>query len=226
LLRVVQAAPEEVTTLAPVVVAGRRFVGEKLAGVYFVLARDLAHSAGAAPRYLFCEVGTQWKVIFDGGSAFYLGATLGARYLDYLLHHPNVPISAFDLELAVQADKESARSRTSIQPESDPQAKREYREALRGLQTEREHAEAAGDVTEVERLAGEMEALASALREGRGVADTGRRARTNVWHAVRAVRAQLRRGGREERAFAEHLRTQVNTGYECLYTQPEGRLWQ
>jgi hypothetical protein len=225
-LRVVQATPEEVTALVPVVAAGRRFVGEKLVGVYFVLARDLAQSAGAAPRYLFCEVGTQWKVIFDGGAAFYLGATLGARYLGYLLHHPNVPISAFDLELAVTKEKGEVRTKDSIQPESDPQAKREYREALRKLQAEREHAEAADDATEVERLDSEMEALESALRAGGGAADTGRRARTNVWHAVRAVRAQLRKGGRAERAFGEHLRTQVSTGYECLYIQPEGRIWE
>lgn len=225
-MRVVQATPEELTVLAPVVAAGRRFVGEKLVGVYFVLACDLAQSAGAAPRHLFCEVGTQWKVIFDGGLAFYLSATLGARYLDYLLHHPNVPISAFDLELAVQADKGEARSRTSVQPESDPQAKREYREALRSLQLERQRARNVGDLGAVRSLGRDIRRVSAVLREHGGMADSGERARHNVRKALDVVLTKLAKGSRDEAGFAEHLWTHLSTGYECLYRQPPGRSWK
>jgi hypothetical protein len=49
----------------------------------------------------------------------------------------NEPIHAFDLEVKVQPEKGEARSRNSCQPESDPQAMREYRQALRQLQVER-----------------------------------------------------------------------------------------
>ena len=36
---------------------------------------------------------------------------------------------------------------------------------------------------------------------------------------------QLRSGSPEEQAFAEHLRTHLSIGFECLYTQPQGRIW-
>ena len=88
----------------------------------------------------------------------------------------------------------------------------------------RGEAQAAGEEAEVERLEGEILALEPALKGGGGVADTGRRARTNVWHAGRAVQAQLRKGGWAERPFGEHLRTQVSTGYERLCIQPPGRI--
>ena len=78
---------------------------------------------------------------------------------------------------------------------------------------------------EARRLDGEIEALESALNE-RGEADgTGERARGNVRRAINAVLKQLDKRGAAEQAFAAHLRSQVSTGYECLYSQPEGRIW-
>jgi hypothetical protein len=148
---------------------------------------------------------------------------LGARYLDYLLHEPNDPISAFDLEVEVQPEKGEARVRDSFQPESDAQSMREYRQELGRLQMET--AQVAGEPEEVARLEGEMEALKSALK-GAGAADTGERARVNVRKAVVVVLGQLRKRGPEEKALAEHLRRHLSTGYECLYSVPEGRIWQ
>ncbi len=150
---------------------------------------------------------------------------MGARYLNYLVHHPNEPISAFDLEVAVQPEKGEARSRNSIQPQSDPRARREYGQALRRSQAERAEARAAGDQEEVARLDDEIRALESALKPDRGAADAGERARNNVRKAVAVVLEQLSKGGPEERAFAEHLRTQLSFGIECLYSQPQGRIW-
>ena len=68
-------------------------------------------------------------------------------------------------------------------------------------------------------------ALESALKGGSEAADTGERARDNVRKAVRAAIEQLRKGDRKERAFAEHLENRMSTGYECLYSQAEGRIW-
>jgi hypothetical protein len=149
---------------------------------------------------------------------------LGARYLDYLLHKPNEPIHAFDLEVVVQPEKGEARARDSFQPESDPQALGEYRQELGRLKAQRAEAQAAGNQQAVERLDGEMEALKSALK-GAGAADTGERAFDNVRKALRVVLEQLRSGGPEEQAFAEHLRNHLSIGFECLYTQPHGRIW-
>jgi hypothetical protein len=68
--------------------------------------------------------------------------------------------------------------------------------------------------------------LAAALKANRAGADAGERARVNVRKAVAVVLAQLRKGGLAEEAFAEHLENQLSTGYECLYSQPEGRIWE
>jgi hypothetical protein len=54
---------------------------------------------------------------------------------------------------------------------------------------------------------------------------TGRRAFDNVRKAVATVRKHLRRGGREERAFEEHLRSHLSLRHECMYTAPDGRVW-
>jgi intergrase/recombinase len=89
----------------------------------------------------------------------------------------------------------------------------------------RAEAEAAGDQDEVARVEGEIEALETALRKRPGKADTGERAYDNVRKAFRIVMKQLRKGGPEERAFAEHLRTHLSIGLECMYSQPQGRIW-
>jgi len=175
--------------------------------------------------YVFRWTGRDWKVVFDGGEPFYLPDTLGAPYLDYLLHRPNQPISAFDLEVAVSPEKGEVRARNSIQPESDARALAQYREELRQLQAKRKELEAAGDADALEHLDNEVTALEAALTASDRAADTGRRAFDNVRKAVGTVRKHLRQGGREERAFEEHLRSHLSIGHECMYTAPEGRVW-
>ena len=90
------------------------------------------------------------------------------------------------------------------------------------MKAERADAQAAGGREEVEGLDGQIAALESALKERSGAADTGERARDNVRKAVAVVMEQLREGGPEEKAFAEHLRNHLSIGHECLYSQPEG----
>jgi hypothetical protein len=183
-----------------------------------------APAAEGGPAYVFRWTGRDWEVVFGGRRMFHLPNVLGGRYLNHFLHEPNQPISAFDVEVAAQPEKGEARSRNSIQPQSDARARREYGQALRRLQAEREDARGAGELEEVARLEGQIEAVAAALKGDAG-ADTGERARDNVRKAIAAVRAQLRRGGPEERAFEKHLRTHLSIGHECLYSQPEGRVW-
>ena len=180
--------------------------------------------AEGGSRCEFRKKGDLWEIIFNGGEPFYLEDTLGARYLDYLLHHPNVPIAAFELEVLVTPEKGEARSKESIQAESDPRAKREYREALRPLQAERRRAKKAGDRARVRDLDLDIEKLNGALKRG-GMADTGERARSNVRHAVHLVVEQLEEGGPETKAFAEHTHARLSIGHECLYSQPQGRIW-
>jgi hypothetical protein len=188
---------------------------------------DGSSEAGDAskPPYLFRWTGRDWEVVLGGGRAFHLPNVLGPRYVNYLLHEPNVPISAFDLEVAIQPEKGAARCRNSIQPESDARALREYAREMRRLQECRERAQAAANPEEVARLEGEIDAVEAAL-QGSSAADTGRRARDNVRKAVAVVLEQLRGGGPEERALVEHLEAHLSIGLECLYSQPDGRIWE
>jgi len=177
------------------------------------------------PAYVFRWTGRRWEVVWRGGRPFWLLNTFGARYLNYLLHEPNELIRAFDLEVEVQPQKGSARVVDSIQPESDPQALREYRQELRRLKAERANTLAAGGPGEVEGLDSQIAALELALKGRGAAADTGERARDNVRKAIAVVLEQLKGGGLEEKAFADHLRTHLSIGHECLYSQPEGRVW-
>ena len=180
--------------------------------------------AKAGSAYVFRWTGRDWRVVFGGGEPFYLNDMLAARCADYLLHHPNEPIAAFDLEVVIQAEKGAARARNSIQADSDARALREYRQELRRLQAGKQRALAAGEQEQVARLEADIQAIESELRGG-GPADTGKRAYDNVRKAFGVLMEHLSRGGPEERAFAEHLSTHLSIGLECLYTQPEGRIW-
>ena len=229
------------TLLGKLVLVLSRATPEKLAAVYqFATGEPLGSAecrmqneectkgvpgAKGGRDYAFRFMGRDWKVVFDGGEPFYLPDTLGAPYLDYLLHRPNEPISAFELEVAVSPEKGEARATNSIQAESDARALAQYREELRRLQAKRKELEARADADGLEHLDNEVAVLAAALNAGRGANDTGERARSNVRLAVRSVKARLEKQGQEEREFAEHLRTHLSLGYECLYRQPAGRIW-
>jgi hypothetical protein len=229
LLQLIQATPEQLLAI-------ERFLrGEPLeSSEWGVRSAELkrgrpdgSSQAGAESQslYVFRWTGRDWEVVFSGGRAFHLPNNLGSRYLNYLLHHPNEPIPAFDLEVAITPEKGQVRSKDSIQAGSDPQARREYEAALREFRANRKRAQEAGEREEVARLDSEMKALKSALEQNGGTADTGERARLNVHKAVRVVMRQLRRGGRQEEAFANHVEERLSLGYECLYSHPEGRVW-
>ena len=164
-------------------------------------------------------------VVFRGGKAFYLPKTLGASYADFLLHRPNRVYPAFEVEVALQAEKAQVRAVNSIQGGSDARACREYRQALERLRRERKEAQKAGDREESERLAEEIQALEAALKGGRASQDTGERARSNVRHAITALRTQLAKREPEARAFGEHLKSDLILGYDCYYRQTEGE-WE
>ncbi len=175
--------------------------------------------------FLFRKAGSHWDVRFDGSDAFHLSDSLGARYLDYLLHHPNEAISAYDLEDAVQPEKAGARGRTSTQDPSDKQAVQHYLRELARLRHSREQASEQGDYGGVDRLDQEIADLESQLTNRGQPGDTGERARNNVRKAIAAVRDKLSKGEKFEKDFGQHIGQFVNTGYECIYHQPAGRIW-
>jgi hypothetical protein len=226
LLLLAGQTPEELAATERFLCGGRTEIGraESRNGTH-TSPSPLPRAEREALQFVFRWTGRDWEVVFGGGRAFHLPNTLGARYLDYLLHHANDPIAAFDLEVAVQPEKGEARSATSIQHKIDARARREYEQALRKVRADKEDAQEAGDQSEVSRLEGEIEMLESALKERGGTDDTGERARGNVRRPIERVVRKLLRGDEQERAFAEHLRNHLSTWYDCLYSQPDGRVW-
>ena len=180
----------------------------------------------ARPRFLFEKAGSQWRVVFDGSKEFYIEDTLGARYLDYLLHHPNQPISSFDLEVAVRPEKAAVRSRESFQQKADAKSKRIYLQELERLRGEREEASESGNAGEVDRLDEDIEVLEAEVRGGGGIIDAGERARSNINKALAAVRRRLAKGNQLEVEFCAHIERFVSVGYECLYAQSRGEVWE
>jgi len=179
----------------------------------------------AAVRNAFEKVGAQWRVVFDGGQEFHLPDHLGAKYLDYLLHHPGETISGYDLEVKINPRKEEARVPNSIQPQNDPQAVKAYLDELEKLRPQYEAAKDARRAVEADRLAHDIKELEKALAESNGTTDTGERARNNVRQAVRAVRNRLRAGTKSEKAFKEHIEQFVSLSYKCVYTSPFVTTW-
>ena len=177
-------------------------------------------------RFMFRKAGRLFRVVFDGGPGIFIEDTLGARYLDYLLHHPREPITAYDLEVTITPEKADVRAKNTMQKGLDPDASRSYLREIEKLRSERERAADEQRADEVERLDGEIANVEAALSTGAVVADTGERARGNVSKAIRAVQRKLLKGDKHEKAFASHLDSCVSMGYNFCYSHPAGGVWQ
>ena len=134
--RLVVAKPAEQKPLGPAEAEGGKSVGgvvqPEMVKESGEQSRGSADETGrvAKKKFLFRQAGSICQVVFEESPVFHIENTLGAKYLDYLLHHPNRPVSTFDLEVPITPEKGAARLRNSLQRESDPQALREYRQEL------------------------------------------------------------------------------------------------
>jgi hypothetical protein len=178
-------------------------------------------------RYKFSRKGSVYVVRYDGMPKFHMPTTDGTNYLDQLLHRENESFRATELERLVKPDKAGARSVNSIQRALDVQALRELRSELLELERELAEAESAGRAEEAARLEAQVAKmkqclLANAQLDG----DSGERARNNVRKAIGRSIARLRKGGPAEQAFARHLTESLSLGYEVMYVQPLGKVWE
>lgn len=219
LLRLLNATPEQYAAVE------RILMGEKRDACCVLREEDPA-SAPPVPRNVFRRAGSHWDVVFDGNKMFHLEDTLGARYLDYLFHHPGEAISAFNLEIAIRPERAAVRSQNSIQAALDPATIRNYLRELTRLRSERELADERGDRAGVDQLDAEIEAVETALADGGRSADTGERARGNVSKAIAVVRRRLAVGSPAEKELGQHLGQFLSVGYECGYHPPHGQVWE
>jgi hypothetical protein len=185
----------------------------------------LALAPPVAKANEFCRAGSHWDVTFDGGRTFHLRHSLGVEYLNYLLHHPGQPISAYDLETSIRPDKATARAIDSIQLNLDADAVRDYLRQLDQLRAQRNAAAEAGDLATAGRLDDDIAAIEHELSKNRLAPDAGERARSNVRKAIVAVQDKLRKGSDNESRFRQHLEQFVSLGYECCYHQPPEIPW-
>ncbi len=198
---------------------------EQFAAVERILAMPPATNGtnGTAGR-TFARCGDFWKVLFDGHE-LHLVDSLGARYLDHLVHRPNQPIGAFDLEKAIVPEKASARAINSRDASGNGECTRHCLRELDRLRAERDDATDHGDHGGAERLDGDITMLEAQLKQGRRTRDTGERARNNVRKAIGAVIRGLQRGDAAQKVLAFHLGRFVDMGYTCMYHQPPGAEW-
>lgn len=178
------------------------------------------------PGYVFERVGSSWRVVFGGGTSFRLGDTLGARYLNHLLHQPDQAIAAYDLEGVVRPERAQVRPRNSVQRQQDPKAVAEYLRELERVRALLEAARDTGNQVEQNDLEAELESLEAQLKGRACAADAGERARNNVRKALSAIRFGLKKGNRHERAFSEHIDKTISLGFQCIYHQPPGITWE
>lgn len=199
-----------------------RATPEQLAAVERILATAPAPGeAHASEGRSFRRCGDFWKVRFDGHE-LYLAQSLGACYLDNLLHRPNQPIPAFDLERAITPERAAVRA---INSSDGGGAVRGWLRELERLREERDEAAAHGDFGRAERIEADLAALEAQLKQTQRVHDTGERARNNVRKAIGAVVRGLQRGDAAQKTFAAHLGQFLATGYECVYHQSPGGEW-
>jgi len=243
LLKLIEATPEKIAEvehllmLSPHVAPNAKNGMGEIYGMFRELHREIAslrqmltviHSpttpAAMGGTRSFTRRGDFWKVIFDGHE-LHVAHSLGARYLNYLLHHPNQPISAFELETIVAPEKASARAVNSFTDATDSEALRQSLRELERLRAERDEAEQGGHYGKAAELDGDIETLEARLNQGPRSRDTGERARDNVRKAIGKVLCRLRRGDAAQKAFGAHVGQFVNTGYTCMYQQPPGGEW-
>lgn len=198
---------------------------EQFATVERILATPPGmNGVNGSRRRSFSRCGDHWKVIFDGHE-LHLVQSLGARYLDHLLHRPNQPIAAFDLERAIVPAKASARATHSSSAAENGETMRQCLRELARLRAERDETVELGDYGRGERADEDITMLEAQLKQGRRAHDTGERARNNVRKAIGAVVRGLHRGDASQKFLAVHLGQFVDTGHACVYHQPPGAEW-
>jgi hypothetical protein len=177
------------------------------------------------PSFAFRQIGETWKVVFEGAPAFHVEDSLGAKYLDYLLHHPGEAISAYDLEMAIRPERAQVRPRNSIQGQQDSAAVREYLRELERVRGLLETAREVGNQLEQNQLEADLESLEAQLEGRTCAADAADRARNNVRKAVCGLTHRLQKGDRVQRGFAAYIRTCICLGYRCIHNQPTNQDW-
>ena len=178
--------------------------------------------------YLFQQEGEKWKVIFEGTPPFYINDTLGSRYIHYLLHHPGEPVSALELEVEINPEKEAIRTKETVVKKHDAQGMIAYAKECRRLRSESVVAREEGREMEAAELDTQVKELVRIINnEDKAIFnDSGQKARQNVSCAIRAVEKKLRKmTDSAAQSFSQHLSAHLSKGIKLSYISSDKIIW-
>jgi 7-cyano-7-deazaguanine synthase in queuosine biosynthesis len=184
--------------------------------------------AETGAQYLFQKSGSVWKVRFNGASEFSINDTLGAKYIDYLLHHPGDVISSLELEQEINTAKAEVRTVEVITQTHDEKSLLEYAKECRKLRAELKKLEEEGRTVEAAEAEDRLTELERILKnEDRAVlGDSGEKARGNVRKAIGVVQNSLKKMAEPgAKSFALHISNHLSTGFKLSYSPPEKIIW-
>ncbi|MGZ4619193.1 MAG: hypothetical protein ACXV3F_10840, partial [Frankiaceae bacterium] len=190
-------------------------------------------SLSDAPN-LFRRAGEFWTLRFAGRQT-QLRDSKGMRDLATLLAHPDRAVAALDLAAAaapwVGPNGEPAGHQESDLGEVlDAAARQSYRQRIRDLEEQVEHAQVLGDSHQAAQAAAERDTVLSALTSAYGLGGRVRRTGSPAERARTAVTARirdaLRRIERADPELGDHLRRSVRTGTLCSYAPERASTWE
>ncbi|MGE0825283.1 MAG: response regulator [Candidatus Binatia bacterium] len=191
------------------------------------------------PDRTFRLEGEYWTVAYQG-SVCRVKDTVGLHYLAYLLRHPYKRIHVLELVAAMENPPEGTAPtigrQGSILSEGlrvgrglgdageilDPQAKAAYKQRIKDLRAEVEHAQECNDFGRAARAQQELEFLIQQLREAVGLGGRDRRAANTVDRArvniQRALKTALEKLTEHHPTLGSSLNETIKTGTFCTYT--------
>ena len=183
---------------------------------------------------LFRRAGEFWTLRFAGRQT-QLRDSKGMRDLATLLAHPGRAVAALDLVAAAAPRVDSSGEPAGHQESDlgevlDASARQSYRQRIRDLEEQVEHAQVLGDSHLAAQAAAERDAVLSALAGAyalggrvRRMGSPAERARTAV---TARIRDALRRIEKADPELGAHLRRSVRTGTLCSYTPERATAWE
>ncbi|HXK20047.1 MAG TPA: alpha/beta hydrolase [Polyangiaceae bacterium] len=169
--------------------------------------------------------GDVWAIGW-GGSRQHLKHAKGLADIATLVQNPGTGITALTLAEGVP----QASLAITQQPLLDEQARREFRSRLRDIDVELGEAEAHGDLSRLDKLSTERQALLSELSSAAGLGMRRRVFPNDAERARKAVTARLRDAIARVRnvhpELGEHLDGSIITGLTCVYKPERPIRWR
>ncbi|HYQ15660.1 MAG TPA: alpha/beta hydrolase [Polyangiaceae bacterium] len=169
--------------------------------------------------------GDVWAIAWAGNRQ-HLKHAKGLADIATLVQNPGTGIAALTLAEGVP----NLASSVSAQPLLDEQARREFRQRLRDIDTELGEAEAHGDLARQGKLSEERQALLSELSAAAGLGMRRRAFPSDAERARKAVTARLRDAIARVRSvhptLGEHLDGAITTGLTCVYRPARPVRWR